>query len=271
MKNFSGRNALVTGAGSGIGRATAIALATQGARVMVTDIDLGRAQETADHILRQGQAADSRRLDVADPGNIGALAAELKRDDLTPEILINNAGIAVGGYFLDTSAESWQRVVDINLMGVVHCCRAFVPNMVASGRPGHVVNIASILGQLALPGLSAYCMTKFGVVGFSESLRAELAGHGMGVSTICPGMIRTNIVNAGQLESSEENPEEKRRSIEALFEKRNFPPERVANAIIKAIRKNRAVVPVAPEAWLGYYLKRWTPWLVRGIAKRVQP
>lgn len=271
MENLSGRTALVTGAGSGIGRATAIALAKQGAYVIVTDIDPERAEQTCEHILGEGLRAVSRVLDVADPRAIEAMAAELHSSGDTPDILVNNAGIAVGGYFLDTGEESWQRVVDINLMGVVRCCRAFVPHMVAGGKPGQVVNIASILGQLAVPGVSAYCMTKFGVVGFSESLRAELAEHRIGVSTICPGMVRTNIVSAGLLESSDDDFEQKQQSIEALFEKRNFPPERVAKAIVKAIRKNRAVVPVAPEAWLGYYLKRWAPWLVRGIAKRIRP
>lgn len=271
VKNFSECKALVTGAGSGIGRATAMELAAQGARVIVTDIDLEAARRTAEQARSEGGVAEAHRLDVSDAGNIQTLADELETSGDTPQVLVNNAGIAVGGYFLDTSAESWQRVVDINLMGVVQCCKAFLPHMVASGREGQVVNIASILGQLALPGVSAYCMTKFGVVGFSESLRAELAEYRIGVSTICPGMIRTNIVSSGQLESSEDDLAERRRSIETLFEKRNYPPERVARAIIKAIRKNRAVVPVAPEAWVSYYLKRWTPWLVASVARRVRP
>ena len=178
--------------------------------------------------------------------------AEVVRQSLgVPAVLVNNAGIAAGGYFLDTSAESWDRVIGINLMGVVHCCRVFVPAMVA-----------------AVKGVTAYCASKFGVLGFSESLRAEMAEHGIGVSAICPGMIRTNIINSSILESPDEDVEDKRALIDAMYEKRNYTPERVAAAIIKAVRRNRAVMPVAPEAWLAYYLKRWAPWLVGWMARR---
>ena len=181
---------------------------------------------------------------------------------------MNNAGIAVGGLFLDTSLESWQKVVSINLMGVVHCCQAFVPVMVLAGRPGHVVNIASMLGYTAIRGVSAYCATKFGVVGFSEALRAELHEHAIGVSAICPGIIRTNIISAGILEYAELDVEAKRREIDTLDENRNYPPERVARAVVSAIRRDRAVVPVTPEAWAAYYLKRWLPGMVRWLGRK---
>jgi len=181
---------------------------------------------------------------------------------------VNNAGIAVGGTFLDTSQDNWERVVAVNLMGVVHCSRSFLPMMVSTGQEGHLVNVASMLGYTAARGVSAYCATKFGVVGFSECLRAELRSHGIGVSVICPGVVRTNIISSGVLESEEFDVEEKRKAIEAFYEKRNYPPERVAKAIVKAIRKNRAMVPVTPEAWLSYYLKRLSPSLARLIAQR---
>ena len=230
MKDFEGKVALVTGAGSGIGRATALALAAMGARVAVTDIQQQSAADTTAKIRSKGQEAHSFTLDVSNPEQIEQLASEVKQSLGVPSILVNNAGIAVGGYFLDCSQESWQRIISINLMGVVDCCRIFVPLMVASGQPGHVVNISSMLGYTGAKGVGAYCTTKFGVLGFSESLRAEMAQYDIGVSTICPGMIRTNI--------------------------------------IKAIRRNRAMVPVTPEAWLIYYLKRWAPWLTGWIARR---
>ena len=268
VKNFQGKSAVVTGAGSGIGRATAIALAAEGATVAVTDIDPHSAQETVDTILAAGQDGRAFQLDVSDQEQIGQVAADIRQALGTPSVLVNNAGIAVGGYFLDTSPESWERIISINLMGVVHCCRAFVPGMVTAGQPGHVVNIASMLGYMQSRGVSAYCATKFGVVGFSECLRAELRDHGIGVTAICPGMIRTNIIGSGVLESTQEDVEEKRKQIEAIYQKRNYPPEKVARAIIKSIRKNRAVLPVASEAWLAYYLKRWAPWMVARMARR---
>ncbi len=268
MKNFEGKVVFVTGAGSGIGRATALALAAAGARVAVSDIQQDSAADTAAAIRRNGQEAQAFTLDVSNPEQIEQTASEVNQSLGVPSILVNNAGIAVGGYFLDCSQESWQRIISINLMGVVHCCRIFVPLMVASSQPGHVVNISSMLGYTGAKGVSAYCATKFGVVGFSESLRAEMAQYDIGVSTICPGMIRTNIINSGILESKEEDVEEKRESIDLMYEKRNYPPDRVAKSIIKAIRRNRAMVPVTPEAWLTYYLKRWSPWLVGWIARR---
>ena len=263
MKELAGKIAVVTGAGSGIGRATAQALADGGMRVAVTDLRMGSARETTAGIESRGGKARAFALDV-----LGA-AEEIRSAMGAPSVMVNNAGIAVGGPFLDTSYRSWQEIIAVNLLGVVHCCRAFLPHMVAGGAGGHVVNIASMLGYTGIRGAGAYCATKFGVLGFSESLRAELVDHGIGVSTICPGMISTNIIHAGILESSTEDVEARRSEIQALYEKRNFPPERVAAAVVSAIRRNRAVVPVAAEAWLAYYLKRWAPGLLARITRRI--
>lgn len=268
VKNFAGHTALVTGAGSGIGRATALALARSGARVAVTDVSAETAEETAGSINHLGFHARAFTLDVSKPSQMAEVALEVESAMGAPAILVNNAGIAVGGYFLDTSEESWDRVVSINLMGVVHCCRAFIPRMVLSGKPGHVVNISSLLGYTAARGMSAYCATKFGVIGFSECLRAELAGQKIGVSVICPGVVTTNIISSGVLESTDPDIDQKRETIEAFYKKRNYSPDRVAKVIVSAIRKNRAMVPVTPEAWLSYYLKRLSPSLSRLIALR---
>lgn len=268
MKNIKGSIAAVTGAGSGIGRATALALAAEGARVAVSDLRLDSARQTADLIAASGGEARAWAMDVADPGQVRATLAQIQHELGNPSLLVNNAGIAVGGLFLDTSPESWQKIMSINLMGVVHCCQAFLPVMVMAGKPGHVVNIASMLGYTGMRGVSAYCATKFGVMGFSESLRAEMREHAIGVSAVCPGIIRTNIINAGILESKDLDVEAKRREIDALYEKRNYPPEKVARAVLSAIRRNRALVPVTPEAWVTYYAKRWLPGLVAWLAQR---
>jgi NAD(P)-dependent dehydrogenase (short-subunit alcohol dehydrogenase family) len=271
MKQLNEQLAVVTGAGSGIGRAIAEALAAEGARVVATDVNEGSAVETRDIITAAGGWAGAALLDVSDRESIEASAVSIREDFGVPAVLVNNAGIAVGGMFLDTGLDSWERIIAINLMGVVHCTRAFLPAMAESGRPGHVVNVSSMLGYFGSPGVSAYCTTKFGVFGFSEVLRAEMARHGIGVSVVCPGMIRTSIINSGVLEAPDEDIEQRRKEINALYEKRNYSPEKVARAVVRGIRRNRAVVPVTPEAWITYYAKRWTPWLVRGLAARYQP
>lgn len=268
MKNIEGRVALVTGAGSGIGRATALALAHEGARVAITDVDEARAAETARMVGSRGGLAEAFTMDVTDREQIRGAKQQVRHSLGAPSILVNNAGIAVGAYFQDTSPESWERIVSVNLMGVVRCCGAFLPEMLAGGRGGHIVNIASMLGYVGARGVSAYCATKFGVVGFSECLRAELFDQGIGVSAVCPGVIHTSIIADGILESSEEDVEEKRKVIEALYARRNYSPGRVARSIITAIRRNRAVVPVTPEAWILWYLARWAPWAARWLGRK---
>ncbi len=267
MKNLNEKIAVVTGAGSGIGRATALALAEQGAIVVATDVQESSARKTAEDINRKGQNAHAFQLDVSDYGQMEDLAQRVEHSIGVPSLLVNNAGIAVAGLFLDTSLESWQRIMSINVMGVVHGCRAFLPSMVRSGEAGHVVNISSAAGYTAAQKMSAYCTTKFGVIGFSESLRAEMASHGIGVTAICPGIINTNIVKAGVFEIPGEDMEAKKASIDKFYEKRNYTPERAAAAIVKAIRRNRAIAPVTPEAWVFYYAKRWVPWAVRWSAR----
>jgi NAD(P)-dependent dehydrogenase (short-subunit alcohol dehydrogenase family) len=243
-------------------------LAGQGAVVAATDINGETAAETVRLIHDRDKSAMNFQMDVARPDEVARVAGRIQRELGPAEILVNNAGISLGGYFLDSTPEAWDRIISINLMGVVNCCRAFVPAMVESGVPAHIVNVSSLLGFTGARGVSAYCTTKFGVLGFSESLRAELAAEHIGVSAICPGMVRTNIIKNGILESSEVNIEEKNREIDEFYQKRNYPPERVAASILRAIRKNRAIVPVTPEAWAAYYLKRWFPGLVGWLARR---
>ena len=268
MKDIAGRIALVTGGGSGIGQATALALAEQGARVAVSDVREDRAEETVGTIGLRGGDARAYALDVGDTAQIREVSGRIQEEWGIPSLLVNNAGIAVGGYFMDTSRDSWESILSVNLLGVIHCCREFIPAMVRSGSSGHVVNIASMLGYVGMRGVTAYCTTKFGVMGFTESLRAEMVDHDIGVSAICPGMIRTNIIDSGILESSSEDVEARRQQINALYEKRNYPPDKVARAVLSAIRRNRAVVPVTPEARLAYYLKRWLPGAVGWLARK---
>jgi NAD(P)-dependent dehydrogenase (short-subunit alcohol dehydrogenase family) len=181
------------------------------------------------------------------------------------DVLVNNAGIGVGGSFLDVPLEEWDTIIDINLKGVVYGCYSFLPRMIEAGRPAHIVNIASMAGYVPTPGMTAYDATKFAVVGLSQGLRGDLAGSGLiGVTAICPGIINTPIVRTGRMYGPQATEEQREQGI-AFFERRNYGPERVAQGILKAIQRNRAVAPVSPEAWAGYYLYRFFPGVIRGL------
>ncbi len=188
--------------------------------------------------------------------------AELGRVD----VLVNNAGIGIGGFFVDVPLAEWDKILGINLKGVVYGCYFFVPRMIEAGAGGHVVNIASMAGFIASPGMTAYSATKFGVLGFSEALRAELAERGIGVTAVCPGVIDTSIVRSANVYGASATPENREQAAQ-MFEKRNYGPDRVARGILKAIQRNRAVAPIAPEAWLGYWIKRLFPWLVAALGR----
>jgi NAD(P)-dependent dehydrogenase (short-subunit alcohol dehydrogenase family) len=273
VSNLSGRVACVTGAASGIGRATALELAQRGCDLALCDLDEGGLAETANRARSLGRRVHGARVDVADAEQMQRFAdaalGALGRIDL----LVNNAGIAVGGAFADVPLHEFARVVGVNLMGVVHGCHVFLPRMLAQRTGGHVVNVASMAGYLAGPGSTSYTASKFAVIGFSESLHAELREHGIGVTAVCPGIIDTPIVRTSRAYGAAASPEYRERGAR-LFERRGYGPERVARAILKAIARNRVIAPVTPEAWVAYWIKRLFPGLIalagRASARRLQ-
>ncbi len=264
MSHLSGKLALVTGAGSGIGRATATALAMAGARVIVTDIDAARLDDIAREL--GDRCALARQVDVADRAAMKALADEVHALQPALDVLVNNAGVAVSGGILDTSLENWDWVMGINVMGVVHGCHFFAPAM-AKQRRGHIVNVSSMFGYFAPPGVAAYVASKFAVLGLSLSMRGELAAHGVGVSAICPGMIATNIIHGSRMDGP---ADAMRAKVASTFHKKGAPPSKVAAAIIDAIAKDRPVVPVATEAWVTWGLMRLVPGLGVKLGTRLQ-
>jgi 2-hydroxycyclohexanecarboxyl-CoA dehydrogenase len=245
--------ALVTGAGSGIGRATAHALAAGGATVLCTDTDETAAEKTA---AECGERARAFHLDVADREEVDAVAADVARQYGALTVLVNNAGVGMTGSFSDMTAEEWSFIRSVNLDGVVNCCSAFTPPMLTAGR-GQVVNISSGLAFLATANESAYGATKAAVLQLSQCLRADWAGGGVGVTAVCPGFINTPIVTTARFTGGKEDPQRRARLVKGFARAR--PPEKVADAIVKAIATNRALVPVGFESVLGWYAHRLTP------------
>lgn len=272
VRDLRGKTALVTGAGSGIGRATAFAFGRAGADLVVCDVNEIGLEETVAVLRARGRTVLARRVDVASREAMAAFAAEVHAQVPAVDLLVNNAGVALGGGFLDTTLEDWDWILGINLRGVIHGCHFFVPPMVARQRGGHVVNVSSAAGYVATAQLAAYATTKFAVLGLSEALRDELGQHGIGVTTICPGLINTPITASARMRGLTATPE-MRAALVAFYQRRNYGPDRVAKNILKAIAKNRAVAPISPEAWVMYVLKRFLPGLVarlnRGAVERM--
>ena len=189
--------AVITGAGSGLGRALALDVARRGGRVVVADIDEVGAAETARLVERAGGEAHAMACDVSDAAQVERLAADATERLGEIDLLVNNAGVAVGGAFEEISLDDWGWIVGINLWGVVHGCRAFLPAMKARGR-GHVINIASAAGLVSMPGMSPYNATKAAVVALSETLHGECKAHGVQVSVVCPTFFATNIARSAR-------------------------------------------------------------------------
>ncbi|MEV5374696.1 SDR family oxidoreductase [Streptomyces nondiastaticus] len=269
---FAGRLVLVTGAASGIGRATAFAFAEAGARVVAVDRDPEGAARTADMARLIGAPeAWGECTDVSDEQAMEKLAAKVAAEYGVVDVLVNNAGIGVAGSFMDTTAEDWRKTLDVNLWGVIHGCRLFGKQMAERGQGGHIVNTASAAAFQPSRTLPAYSTSKAAVLMLSECLRAELAGQGIGVSAICPGIVNTPITGATRFAGvSEEEQRRRRTQAGRAYGRRNYPPEKVAEAVLRAVVRNQAVVPVTPEAHGLRFMSRFTPWARRALA-RIEP
>ncbi len=260
-----GKWCLVTGGASGIGRATAEALLAEGARLILCDIDRARMDEVGRALGSGGAEVLTYGLDVAKEDEVAAFASWVMEEVGVPDVVVNNAGILVVGGYAETSLAQYRRVIDVNLLGTVAVTKQFAPRMAERGS-GAIVNVASASGRVGFSELCAYSTSKFGVVGFSQALRAELSESGVSVTVVCPGFVKTEIARHSGLR------EEEIQAVARVLEERGMTPDKVAEVIVRAARSGSPLFSVGGDArameWLGRLLPAQASSLVRRYIKR---
>ena len=264
MKYFKGKVAAITGAGSGIGRALAVALAKDGCELALSDVDKKGLAETAEILKHSGVKVSCEVVDVADRQSMHDWAEAVFKDHGRVNYIFNNAGVALGGTVAETDYQDFEWIIGINMWGVIHGTKAFLPLIKRSAGKGHVVNVSSVFGLFSQPTQSGYNLSKFAVRGFTESLRQELDLDKSGISATCvhPGGIKTNIAKNARMTDSmttltgEATADNMKDRFEALF---LTTPEKAANAILKAVKANRRRVLVGPDAILLDFMQRTLP------------
>ncbi len=254
MRKIRDKIALVTGAASGIGRAIALRLAREGAHLFLLDIDAAGLSKVVHAAKQLGVEAIGNLCDVSKPKQIARSSEQVLNRWGTVDILVNNAGITYYGQTAQMSQEHWDRLLAINLRGPIQFTRELLPVMLDNG-DAHVLNVASICGLVGMGRVAAYTTSKFALVGFSESLRAEYGRRGLGVTALCPGFVDTNLFSSAPLGT---DVKESKRPPKILL----ATPEKIAARAVKAIYRNQGVVVVQPYARLLHLSKRYCPWLL---------
>jgi NAD(P)-dependent dehydrogenase (short-subunit alcohol dehydrogenase family) len=259
VRDLRAKSVFLTGAASGIGRATALAAAREGAVLFLTDVDEPRLRAVVEEVTAAGgQVAYAAPVDVADHDAVRAMAAEITDRHGAMDVVMNIAGIASWGTISAMPHRTWQRVVDVNLMGPISVLEYLVPPMIAARRGGQVVNVSSAAGIIGMPWHAAYSASKFGLRGVSEVLRFDLARHRIGVSLVCPGGVDTGLTETVQIAGVDHaTPEFKR--LQARFRKRAVTPEHAAAAILRGVKRNRYWVYTSSDIRLAHLAQRYFP------------
>jgi len=254
IKNFRNKVVVVTGAGCGIGRTIAHLFSEHQAKLVIADMNPTRLAKVEEEIRACGTQVVAQVIDVSDLEQVNKLAKCTLNSYGRVDILINNAGIGWGGPSDIFPLEDFAKVMAVNFWGVIYGVQCFLPAF-KQQKEGHIVNICSSAGLNGSVALGAYSASKHAVAGYSEVLRAELHRFNIGVTAICPGIIKTNIVEDGKSTLAPGMRFDQKQMIE-FYKKWGWPPEKVARAVLKAVKKNKGVVPVGPEAWIFWYMKR---------------
>jgi len=254
MKELRGKRAMISGAASGIGRAIALEFARQGVHLYLVDIDACGLARVAAEARAAGVDVLERRCDVGQSNEISATVQTILHEWGGVDILVNNAGITYYGRTDEMSTEHWDRVLRINLDSHAQFTRELLPSLLAR-RDAHVLNVCSMFGLLAMPKLTAYCTSKYAMVGFSEALRVEYGREGLGVTALCPGFVSTNLFASAPLPENGKGPKIPPRIFCTT-------PEKIARAAVQAIRRNRRLVVVEPFAKVLTVVKRFTPGVI---------
>ena len=255
MKNLRGKNAVITGSASGIGRATALEMAREGMNVVIADMNETGMEETVAQVRDLGVKAVAKKTDVSKKEQVKALVDFAVEEFGAIDIMMNNAGVGIITEMRDLSLEEdWEWIVGINFWGVIYGCHYVLPHMIQQGS-GHIINVASAAGIFTVPGGAAYCATKFAVVGMSETLRSEAARLGIGVTWVCPSLVKTSIAERTKTTGLKEM------EMAKIFKYWGQMPEKTARKILKGVKKNKGLLLPTIDAKIFYFLKRFFPGL----------
>jgi NAD(P)-dependent dehydrogenase (short-subunit alcohol dehydrogenase family) len=263
MRNLKGRQVLVTGAASGIGLECARAFAKRGANLVISDVNSAALETVRGEIAGTGVQCFAQACDVSREASVNEFAAAVHKEVGAIDVLVNNAGVAFLGGFGETPLSEWRRVLDVNVFGVVHCIRAFLPSMLEAGGERKIVNVASLAGFAPAPNMSAYAASKHAVVGLSEVLAMELHDTDISVLVVCPGIINTAIVHVSPTASGMSAAQIQK--LQKYYADEGCHPSVVAADVVRSVENDDGFLFTGPAAKLGFHAMR----VSRKLARRL--